>query len=66
MARKTIDTMKIDRFRTLNLSAIGGRMIRARMSVIAVMDKHDAMSPFSYPRLAKKNGVIILKLISAT
>lgn len=54
------------RFLIGNRSQIGGKMIRDEISEMAVMDKQNATSVLLYPKLAKKNGVIILKFISAT
>lgn len=54
------------RFLIANRSHIGGKIIRDEMSEIAVTDKQYATSVFEYPKLLKKNGVIILKFISAT
>lgn len=59
-------------FFNLNLSNMVGSVSRARMSVNAVIDKQEAISalliPIDHqvPILDKKNGVISLKLDSAT
>lgn len=42
------------------------KIVRDEISEIAVIDKQKATSLLLYPRLTKKNGVIILKFISAT
>lgn len=66
MPTKRMETKKIVRFLIGNLSQIGGKMIRDEISEMAVTDKQYEMSVLSYPRSAKKNGVTILKFISAT
>lgn len=61
-----MEMKNINRFRTLKRSQIGGSTTLAAISEMAVMDKQYATSAFEYPKLAKKNGVTILKFISAT
>lgn len=66
------NVQKTTLFFNLNLSNMVGSVSRARMSVNAVIDKQEAISalliPIDHqvPMLDRKNGVISLKLDSAT